>query len=98
MGFWRMRWVPRLVAVGRGAWSWLQGVRWPMAWCGRAVLVVLLILGQDGAQVRTPRGSASGPVGLEYNDRGGDLLLLAAGRGRQAAIWYSCVSPVGLEY
>jgi hypothetical protein len=27
------------------------------------------------------------------HDRGGDLLLLAAGPGRQAAMWYSCVSP-----
>jgi hypothetical protein len=34
-----------------------------------------------------------GPCGARIHDRGGDLLLLAAGRGRQAAIWYSCVSP-----
>ena len=25
-------------AVGRGVWSWLQGVCWLMAWCGRVVL------------------------------------------------------------
>ena len=33
------------------------------------------------------------PCGARIHDRGGDLLLLAAGRDRQAAIWYSCVRP-----
>ena len=31
--------------------------------------------------------------GARIHDRGGDLLLLAAAWGCQAAIWYSCVSP-----
>jgi Fe-S cluster biogenesis protein NfuA len=39
------------------------------------------------------RITGPGACGARICDRGGDLLLLAAGRGRQAAIWYSCVSP-----
>ena len=33
------------------------------------------------------------PCGARIHDRGGDLLLLVAAWGCQAAIWYSCVSP-----
>ena len=37
----------------------------------------------------TPPRSLSRACRARIHDRGGDLLLLAAGRGRQAAIWYS---------
>jgi NADPH:quinone reductase-like Zn-dependent oxidoreductase len=43
--------------------------------------------------VTKPGGVLVSACGARIHDRGGDLLLLAAGRGRQAAIWYSCVSP-----
>jgi hypothetical protein len=35
----------------------------------------------------------TGTCRARIHDRGGDLLLVAAGPGCQAAMWYSCVSP-----
>ena len=58
---------------------------------GLATRLLGILGGETGLATRKMFGGLA--CGARIHDRGGDLLLLAAGRGRQAAIWYSCVSP-----